>query len=165
MASIHRRLSEEGDCPCADGWVKFKGEWVQPTDEEAAEAGYVKSDTADNACGCVTWVKKEGERRKLFDGDVCEDAADELVAKITEEALGRDLSSCAALKDIVGGCEHEMAKMHCPSLRAVRRVARRAGEAPRSTSAPSERARTASLKDSARARDEHAARTEVRMSP
>ena len=28
-ASIHRRLSEEGDCPCADGWVKYEGEWVQ----------------------------------------------------------------------------------------------------------------------------------------
>ena len=42
-ASIHRRLSESGDCPCADGWVKYKGEWVQPTDEEAAEAGYEKS--------------------------------------------------------------------------------------------------------------------------
>ena len=73
-ASIHRRLSEEGDCPCADGWVKFEGQWVQPTDEEAAEAGYEKSDTA-SACGCITWVKKE--RRELFGGE-CEDAADEL---------------------------------------------------------------------------------------
>ena len=37
VASIHRRLSEEGDCPCADGWVKFEGQWVQPTDAEADE--------------------------------------------------------------------------------------------------------------------------------
>ena len=34
--------------------------------------------------------------------------------QITEEALGRTLSSCAELKDIVGACEHEQAKMHCP---------------------------------------------------
>ena len=27
-----------GGCPCADGCVKYEGEWVQPTDEEAAEA-------------------------------------------------------------------------------------------------------------------------------
>ena len=91
----------------------FNGEWVQPTEAEAEEAGYVKSDTV-GACGCVTWVKKEDARRELFDGDVCEDAADELVAKMTEEALGRTFSSCAALKDIVGACEHEQAKMHCP---------------------------------------------------
>ena len=114
VASIHRRLSESGDCPCVDGWVKYKGEWVQPTDEEAAEAGYEKSGVV-GACGCVTWVKKEGARRELFEGDVCEDAADELVAKMTEEALGRALSSCAALKDIVGACEHEMAKLNCPA--------------------------------------------------
>ena len=38
---------------------------------------------ASNACGCVTWVKKEGARRELFEGDVCEDAADELVKQIT----------------------------------------------------------------------------------
>ena len=125
VASIHRRLSESGDCPCVDGWVKYKGEWVQPTDEEAAEAGYEKSDTV-GACGCVTWVKKEGARRELFEGDVCEDAADELVKQITEEALGRTLSSCVEVKN-VGGCEHELAKMHCPAdVRAVRR-ARRAG--------------------------------------
>ena len=43
-----------------------------------------------------------------------QDAADELVGKMTEEALGRTFSSCAALKDIVGACEHEQAKMHCP---------------------------------------------------
>ena len=93
--------------------MKYKGEWVQPTDEEAAEAGYVRSGTA-GACGCITWVKKEGERRELFEGDDCEDAADELVKQITEEALGRALSSCVEVK-IVGGCEHEAAKMHCPA--------------------------------------------------
>ena len=43
-----------------------------------------------------------------------EDAADELVKQITEEALGRPLSSCVEVK-IVGGCEHEMAKTHCPA--------------------------------------------------
>ena len=113
-ASIHhRRLEETGECPCVDGWVKYKGEWVQPTDEEADEAGYVKSGVV-GACGCVTWVKKEGERRELFEGDVCEDAADELVAKMTEEALGRTLSSCVDVK-LFGGCEHELAKLSCPA--------------------------------------------------
>ena len=41
-------------------------------------------------------------------------AADELVKQITEEALGRALSSCVEVK-IVGGCEHEMAKLNCPA--------------------------------------------------
>ena len=35
------------------------------------------------------------------------------MAKISEAALGRTLSSCAEVK-FVGGCEHEAAKMHCP---------------------------------------------------
>ena len=43
----------------------------------------------------------------------CEDATDGLVATLSEEALGRTLSSCAEVK-LVGGCEHELAKMHCP---------------------------------------------------
>ena len=43
----------------------------------------------------------------------CEDAADEFVKQLSEEALGRTLSSCVEVK-IVGGCEHEAAKMHCP---------------------------------------------------
>ena len=107
-----RRLSESGDCPCVDGWVKFDGQWVQPTDAEAEEAGYVRSADADNACGCVTWVKKEGERRELFEGE-CEDAADDLVATMTEDAIGFRVESCAGLRDI-SGCEHEIAKMHCP---------------------------------------------------
>ena len=42
-----------------------------------------------------------------------EDAADELVKQITEEALGRTLSSCVEVK-LVAGCEHELSKMHCP---------------------------------------------------
>ena len=113
-ASVHRRLSESGDCPCADGWVKFGGQWVQPTDAEAEEAGYVRSADASNACGCVTWVKKEDERRGLFDDAACEDAPDELVAKMTEDAIGVRVESCAALKDI-SACEHEAAKMHCPA--------------------------------------------------
>ena len=44
----------------------------------------------------------------------CEDATDELVATLSEEALGRTLSSCAEVK-FVGGCEREAAKMHCPA--------------------------------------------------
>ena len=44
----------------------------------------------------------------------CEDAADELVAKVTEEALGTGFSSCAELT-LIGACEHEVAKMHCPA--------------------------------------------------
>ena len=58
--------------------------------------------------------------RRLFEPDKphelsgCEDAADEFVKQLSEEALGRTLSSCAELKDIVGACEHEQAKMHCP---------------------------------------------------
>ena len=43
----------------------------------------------------------------------CEDAADEVVKQLSEEALGRTLSSCAEVK-VVGGGEHEAAKMHCP---------------------------------------------------
>ena len=43
----------------------------------------------------------------------CEDAADEVVKQLSEEALGRTLSSCVEVK-VVGGCEHEAAKMHCP---------------------------------------------------
>ena len=112
-ASVHhRRLEETGGCPCVGGVVLYKGEWVQPTDEEAAEAGYVKSDVV-GACGCVTWVNKEDARRQLFEGDDCEDAADELVKQISEEALGRTLSSCVEVK-LVAGCEHELSKMHCP---------------------------------------------------
>ena len=112
-ASVHRRLSESGDCPCADGWVKFDGQWVQPTDAQAEEAGYVRSDDASNACGCVTWVKKDAPRQLFGKEAECEDAADELVAKITEEVLGRAIS-CAEVKNIVGGCEREDAKKHCP---------------------------------------------------
>ena len=44
----------------------------------------------------------------------CEDAADELVKQITEEALGRTLSSCVEVK-LVGGCEHKLAKLNCPA--------------------------------------------------
>jgi hypothetical protein len=111
-ASVHhRRLEETGDCPCVDGFVLYKGEWVQPTDEEADEAGYVKSDEV-GACGCVTWVPKEDARRELFDGDDCEDAADEVVAAVAEVANG--IKSCAELK-LIGACEHEVAKMHCPA--------------------------------------------------
>ena len=60
------------------------------------------------SCGwCLT-----GDGSQL--GDECEDAADEIVQQLAKEALGRTLSSCAELKDIVGACEHEQAKMHCP---------------------------------------------------
>ena len=45
-------------------------------------------------------MNKEDARRELFDGDDCEDAADELVATLSEEALGRTLSSCAELKEL-----------------------------------------------------------------
>ena len=44
----------------------------------------------------------------------CEDAADEVVKRLSEEALGRPHSSCVDLTAIVGACEHEQAKMHCP---------------------------------------------------
>ena len=49
------------------------------------------------------------------DQDACEDAADEIVKELAKEALGRTLSSCAELKDIVGACDHDMAKTHCPA--------------------------------------------------
>ena len=111
VASIHRRLSEEGDCPCADGWVKYKGEWVQPTDEEAAEAGYVRSDEV-GACGCITWVKQEGERRRLFEG-ACEDAADDAVAALTAE-LDLPYANCAELR-AAGECDRAIVKKHCPA--------------------------------------------------
>ena len=71
-----------------------------PTDRRLAE------DTAS--------VKEEDARRGLFDDAVCEDAADDLVATMTEDAIGFRVESCAALKDI-SGCEHEKAKMHCPA--------------------------------------------------
>jgi hypothetical protein len=62
--------------------------------------------------------RRLGERRELFEKKEkadCEDATNEVVAKISEAALGRALSSCAELKDIVGACEREAAKMHCPA--------------------------------------------------
>ena len=34
-------------------------------------------------------------------------------SKEWQETLSRTLSSCAEVK-LVGGCEHELAKMHCP---------------------------------------------------
>ena len=71
----------------------------------------MKSDEV-GACGCVTWVPKEDARRELFDGDDCEDAADEVVAAVAEVANG--IKSCAELK-LIGACEHEVAKMHCPA--------------------------------------------------
>ena len=43
------------------------------------------------------------------------DAADELVAKVTEEVLGHAIASCVELKGIVGACEREAAKKHCPA--------------------------------------------------
>ena len=61
------------------------------------------------SCGwCLT-----GDGSQL--GDECEDAADEIVQQLAKEALGRTLSSCAELKDIVGACDHDMAKTHCPA--------------------------------------------------
>ena len=56
--------------------------------------------------GCV-WASQLGSE--------CEDAADEIVKELAKEALGRTLSSCAELKDIVGACDHDMAKKHCPA--------------------------------------------------
>ena len=82
----------------ATGNLTFIGVEV-PTDRRLAE------DTAS--------VKEEDARRGLFDDAVCEDAADDLVATMTEEAFGFRVESCAELKDI-SGCEHEMVKMHCP---------------------------------------------------
>ena len=45
---------------------------------------------------------------------VCEDSADEVVAKISEEALGRPVSSCVEVMAL-GACSHAMAKTHCPA--------------------------------------------------
>jgi hypothetical protein len=164
-ASVHRRLSEDGECPCSDGWVKVDGEWVQPTDEQLVAAGYVKD--ADGA-----WVQAEGSRR-LFpcedatdaeaaalaaelslsygscaelraagecDRDVvkqkcaascdacgaaapprelygCEDAADEVVAATSEEALGTRIEGCAELVAVMGdgACGHELLQTQCPA--------------------------------------------------
>ena len=83
----------------AIGNLTFIGVEV-PTDRRLAE------DTAS--------VKEEDARRGLFDDAVCEDAADDTVATMTEDAIGFRVESCAALKDI-SGCEHEKAKMHCPA--------------------------------------------------
>ena len=83
----------------AIGNLTFIGVEV-PTDRRLAE------DTAS--------VKEEDARRGLFDDAACEDAPDELVATMTEEAIGVRVESCAALKDI-SACEHEAAKMHCPA--------------------------------------------------
>ena len=66
VASIHRRLSEEGDCPCAACWVKYKGEWVQPTDAIGRRGGvHARPPMSTSACGCIAWVKKEDARRQL----------------------------------------------------------------------------------------------------
>ena len=82
------------------------------------------------ACGCITWVKKArrllgaaprelgglpDEGRELFEKKAdCEDSADEFVAKISEEALGRPVSSCVEVMAL-GACRHAMAKKHCPA--------------------------------------------------
>ncbi len=70
-----------------------------PTDRRLAE------DTAS--------VKTEDARRGLFDV-ACDDMPDEVVASLTEKALGRTVESCAELK-AMDGCAHEVAKMHCPA--------------------------------------------------
>ena len=45
---------------------------------------------------------------------VCEDAADEIVKQLSEEALGRPVSSCDEVMAL-GACRHAMAKQHCPA--------------------------------------------------
>ena len=45
---------------------------------------------------------------------VCEDAANEVVKQLSEEVLGRTLSSCVEVMAL-GACSHAMAKMHCPA--------------------------------------------------
>ena len=55
------------------------------------------------------------EGRELFEKKAeCEDSADEVVAKISEEALGRPVSSCVEVMAL-GACSHAMATMHCPA--------------------------------------------------
>ena len=108
MASIDRRLSEDGNCPCTDGFVKLDtGEWVQPTEAEAAEAGYVKADEVINKCGCVSWVKAEGSRR-LFP---CEDATDSAAATLAAD-LSMSHGSCAELR-AAGECDRDIVKQKC----------------------------------------------------
>ena len=99
-ASVHRRLSKEGECPCSDGWAKVDGEWVQPTDEQLVAAGYVKD--ADGA-----WVLAEGSRR-LFP---CEDAADAEAAMLAAE-LSLSYGSCAELR-AAGKCDRDIVKQKC----------------------------------------------------
>ena len=95
---------------------------------KAENIGGGSSDTTTSFCNLVgskyNWPcanpagRRLGERRKLFEKKEeadCEDATNEVVAQISEAALGRTLSSCAELKDIVGACEREAAKMHCPA--------------------------------------------------
>ena len=137
-----RALAEEGECPCKSGYVKdADGAWVLAEgsrrlfsceDAIDAEAAALAADLGMTHGSCAE-LREAGE----CDRDVvkqkcavscdacgtaappherfgCEDAPDELVAKITEEVLGGAVTSCADLKDIVGACEHEQVQMHCP---------------------------------------------------
>lgn len=80
---------------------------------EAKEAGLCGDELAQYYCAasCGWCLTDDGSQL----GDKCEDAADEIVKELAKEALGRTLSSCAELKDIVGACDHDMAKTHCPA--------------------------------------------------
>ena len=87
------------------------------------------SDTSTSFCGrvgktynwpCLGALPRElggapDERRELFEKKAdCEDSADEVVAKISEEALGFPVASCVEVMAL-GTCSHAMAKTHCPA--------------------------------------------------
>ena len=80
---------------------------------EAKEAGGCDEELAQYYCAASCGWCDAGDGSQL--GSECEDAADEIVKELAKEALGRTLSSCAELKDIVGACDHDMAKTHCPA--------------------------------------------------
>ena len=86
-----------------------------------------KSTTTTSFCNLVgskyNWPcanpagRRLGEGRELFEKKEeadCEDATNEVVAKISEEALGRPVSSCVEVMAL-GACRHAMAKKHCPA--------------------------------------------------
>ena len=80
---------------------------------EAKEAGLCGEELAQYYCAASCGWCLTGDESQLE--NECEDAADEIVKELAKEALGRTLSSCAELKDIVGACDHDMAKTHCPA--------------------------------------------------
>jgi hypothetical protein len=105
------------------GWSQLNSRGYGDCGTFCALPGTCPGGSCHGCSGVPECAAVEGDPagRRLFEPDTphepssCEDATNEVVAKISEAVLGRTLSSCAELKDIVGACDREAAKMHCPA--------------------------------------------------